>query len=329
MKKKSLYLLCSIYVAIATTDCLAQQNNQNSGNGLWQATGQDTVSTNRHVKANKNLYVKGTINSDSAHFRTIVVGDSSLWIGGAPTGTSDLIQSNNGVINFGNTTTFSNIKVGIGTTTPGYKLDVEDNFINTFIRVKNTWNYAGGIILSGGGTGAKSVFIHSTGLSNNQGAGKLITRCDSVDIFTIDVRTGSTFGFVGIGQNFTNPKSQLHIHDGAFDTYTQITNTATGATANDGFRLGILATGEAILNQQENLPMYFNTHILPRMQIAANGFVGIGTPTPKAKLEVANGDIAVTAIGSGIILKANNGENYYRVTVDNTGNLTTELVANL
>ena len=328
MKNERVIIRKMLFVAIIalTASCklFAQGNSQNNGNGLWYSKGQDTVTTNRAVLINENLIVNKTITADSIHIRTIKIGNNSLWLGGIPQTGTDNIQSTNGIICFGNSgTPFSNIKVGIGTTTPGYKLDVEDNFINTFIRVKNTWNYAGGIILSGGGTGAKSVFIHSTGLSNNQGAGKLITRCDSVDIFTIDVRTGSTFGFVGIGQNFTNPKSQLHIHDGAFDTYTQITNTATGATANDGFRLGILATGEAILNQQENLPMYFNTHILPRMQIAANGFVGIGTPTPKAKLEVANGDIAVTAVGSGIILKANNGENFYRITVDNTGKINT------
>jgi hypothetical protein len=78
------------------------------------------------------------------------------------------------------------------------------------------------------------------------------------------------------------------------------------------------------------LPITSNTVGTERMRIVGKtGFVGIGTPTPKAKLEVANGDIAVTAIGTGIILKATNGENFYRVTVDNTGKLTTELVANL
>jgi len=74
----------------------------------------------------------------------------------------------------------------------------------------------------------------------------------------------------------------------------------------------------------------FNTALTTRLFINdSSGFIGIGTITPKAKLEVANGDIAVTAIGSGIILKATNGENYYRITVDNKGKLSTELIANL
>ena len=55
-------------------------------------------------------------------------------------------------------------------------------------------------------------------------------------------------------------------------------------------------------------------------------FVGIGTKNPIAGLEVANGDIAVTTNASGIILKTNNGENYYRILVDDNGNLYTEKV---
>ncbi|MFH2143907.1 MAG: hypothetical protein ABIJ97_15895 [Bacteroidota bacterium] len=80
----------------------------------------------------------------------------------------------------------------------------------------------------------------------------------------------------------------------------------------------------------QNGNMNFLTTNTQRMTIRGNnGYVGIGTTTPKAKLEVANGDIAVTAIGSGIILKATNGENFYRITVDNKGKLSTKLIANL
>ncbi|MGB0522338.1 MAG: hypothetical protein ACPGJS_05230 [Flammeovirgaceae bacterium] len=50
-----------------------------------------------------------------------------------------------------------------------------------------------------------------------------------------------------------------------------------------------------------------------------NGNVGIGTDDPKAKLEVADGDVYVTDPTKGIILKSPNGT-CFRVTIDDTGN---------
>ncbi|MFH0865901.1 MAG: tail fiber domain-containing protein [Bacteroidota bacterium] len=92
--------------------------------------------------------------------------------------------------------------------------------------------------------------------------------------------TDGLLGFVGIGNNFLFPQSQLHINDGAFSTYTQITNAATGATATDGFRIGVAAiTGIAELRQQEYSDMKFYTNSInypdERMIIDKDGFVGI------------------------------------------------------
>ena len=66
---------------------------------------------------------------------------------------------------------------------------------------------------------------------------------------------GSPPGALGIGTNFSAPQSLLHIHDGAFATYTQITNASTNNTATDGFKLGIAANGTAELRQQEDAPI--------------------------------------------------------------------------
>jgi hypothetical protein len=55
------------------------------------------------------------------------------------------------------------------------------------------------------------------------------------------------------------------------------------------------------------------------------GNVGIGTDTPASNLEVANGDVEVSQIASGIILKSPDGTRY-RVTVANGGTLTVAAV---
>ena len=49
------------------------------------------------------------------------------------------------------------------------------------------------------------------------------------------------------------------------------------------------------------------------------GNVGIGIREPKSKLQVANGDIYISDIQSGVIMKSPNGQ-CWRMTVDDTGN---------
>ena len=58
----------------------------------------------------------------------------------------------------------------------------------------------------------------------------------------------------------------------------------------------------------------------------SGGNVGIGTTAPSAKLHVSAGDAAITTQGNGLILRATNGPNCYRLTVDNTGTLAQALV---
>ena len=53
--------------------------------------------------------------------------------------------------------------------------------------------------------------------------------------------------------------------------------------------------------------------------------IGVGTPTPGSKLTVANGDVEVEDISSGVILKSPNGTRY-RITVADNGTLTTVAV---
>jgi microcystin-dependent protein len=109
---------------------------------------------------------------------------------------------------------------------------------------------------------------------------------------------------IGIGSAVGTAAAKLH-QDGGNATATShkfTAGTTTGQTASDGFDVGIDASGNAVINQNENLNMYFNTNNTERMRIWANGKIGINTAANfndslKMWLEgdmLINGDLVVT-----------------------------------
>lgn len=61
-----------------------------------------------------------------------------------------------------------------------------------------------------------------------------------------------------------------------------------------------------------------------RMKVISNGNVGIGTGNPLSKLQIEDGDIFITDSTKGIVL--NSGSACYRITVNNSGTLSTNSI---
>ena len=80
---------------------------------------------------------------------------------------------------------------------------------------------------------------------------------------------------------------RLHLNDITASTvFSRFTNLTTGQTATDGFGVGIDGSGNASIQQYENLPLRFYTNNSEAMRILGNGNVGIGSLTPGNKLEI-------------------------------------------
>ncbi len=62
-----------------------------------------------------------------------------------------------------------------------------------------------------------------------------------------------------------------------------------------------------------------------RMTLLSNGHFGIGTPNPQERLQVENGDIYLSDVNSGVIMKSPNGTCFRMTVLDEGVPLFTEL----
>ena len=95
-------------------------------------------------------------------------------------------------------------------------------------------------------------------------------------------------GNVGVGT--TTPANALVVDRGnATASYLQFTaGTTTGVLSTDGFEVGIDASGNGIISQQENLPLMIYTNAAERMRISAAGNVGIANTSPDTSYDAGS-----------------------------------------
>lgn len=178
--------------------------------------------------------------------------------------------------------------VGIGTISPGAKLDI----YNGDVQLTEQSNIARTITMqrSGSEIGALSTFNTRLTLGAAPGYDAMIQNSSNAGLIVKDAT-----GNVGIG--ITSPQNIMHVN-GASDGYgyLRITDGTIGSTASDGVRIGY-NSGSFRIQNYENSPISFFTNTSTEaVTIIANGNVGIGTTDPQGYKLAVNGNMIATSV---------------------------------
>ena len=182
--------------------------------------------------------------------------------------------------------------VGIGTTTPNGKLTVESNgaFVQPQLWLRQTTSNF--VRLRMQNTADPSSFWDVAARTGSDLSADTfnIYHSSQGNLFSI-----TPFGMVGVGYGLSSgPAANLHVHHEGLDVaMLKLTNRNTGKTGADGLSLTIQAIhaglinfegGDILLSTQTAAAPAFGSQTLI---IKPSGAIGLGTPSPTAKLDVA------------------------------------------
>tara|TARA_B110000208_G_scaffold39449_1_gene52293 strand:- start:2176 stop:6807 length:4632 start_codon:yes stop_codon:yes gene_type:complete len=178
-----------------------------------------------------------------------------------------------------------NGNVGIGTTSPSEKLQVDGAVKfgqNSNIPEAAISHYTNGYLYIKGGSSGLAIG------NNDYNANIYLTNGDAVQISTSgsDRMIVNSNGNVGIGT--TSPAVNMVVYDSSTPKL-HLQNATSGTGGSDGFQFALSGTNAYLWNY-ENGSILFGTNAGERMRILANGNVGIGTTSPGAKLHIKNPD---------------------------------------
>lgn len=202
------------------------------------------------------------------------------------TGGSDMAISANGTISLSYNATLGNwIVTGSQGVTPTFPSIATGALIDSIVTVNS------GVL----GKSAPQSYISSyawsrIGNSGTTAGTNFIGTTDAQDLVFktngTEAARMTTTNNLGLGT--TSPSVRLHQDNGtATASYHKFTaNATTGQLSTDGFDVGIDASGNAVLKQNEALPMILSTNATERMRILSTGNIGMNTITPSYKLDI-------------------------------------------
>jgi hypothetical protein len=178
--------------------------------------------------------------------------------------------------------------VGLGTTTPSFKFDVQGGQINSSGGLciagdcKTAWSQVGGSQWTTTGS-----TVHYNGGNVGVGTASPVFDVNTAKYFTVDAGPGAigSIGAAGGTGNLGTAVSQVAFVNSSLGTAEKRLATIVGATdtaVNSGTIDFWTASGGAFS--------------APRMRIASNGNIGIGTTTPSSPLEVSRSQAAATVL---------------------------------
>ncbi len=238
--------------------------------------------------------------------------------------------------------------VGIGTASPTQSLDVIGTikFGADTVRAGHLKSVGSGLSPNPGSSAFGAIVEGANeghlvlDLKNNQTNDAIAFRYSAAQNMVVDtvglVMNGS--GEVGIGTTVPSSKLEVVVNSSAITPGSgnaiKISNADPTLNNMAGLIFNASVTGSSgagmytAFEEQDaspaaNLRFYTNSGsaFTERMRISKEGNVGIGTATPGAQLEVANGDIKIGTSGKGIGLTPNSPATPRDITWDGTGTL--------
>ncbi len=211
--------------------------------------------------------------------------------------------------------------VGIGTTSPLYRLDVNSGTSGASFRTLSTNTTSNRVFYEATAGNVEQHFLYTgnqdwvLGLDKADSNKFKLSSAD--DGFASTKVTVTTAGNVGIGTS--TPTSKLHVSGGSIfvDNANGSVIVRNGdATNQQQIRLR-MSGNDGILDVTRNSGtqpnLIFGTEATERMRITAAGFVGIGTTAPDSELQVGstatngNRTIRITDNGYGLLLSGGGG----------------------